>query len=579
MKTIVRLLKQINLVKFQFIIGIMLLLSSSLANVISPLIIKNIIDNIITPVANGNILNSLLLKNYIILFLICAFLYIIAGYLSTLILTNCTNLICENLRNNAFITIQNLPISYFDNKPAGQISSRIINDIETLRKTFYITCINQIFVQILNISMTYIAIFYLNFKFGIILLMLIPIFIIWNNFYGKKINSMMKLFYESQSEINTQVNETMDGISIIQLFNQEKNIKDKFFNTSKTMQDAGLRLLHVDSTISWSLVDLLQRIFIFIIIFFITHSFLNNSIISTGFLFLMLEYIVKLFTSLGMLVSLFPNIGSSITTGERIFEFLDTKFEENNKNKIEILEGKLEFKNVYFSYKEGFPILKNISFTANKGDTIALVGNTGSGKTSIINLIFRFYDPQSGEILIDGQNIKNFNKESIRDKMGIVLQEPYLFTGTIASNISMNNKDIDETKILTALEKIGAMDMIKKLPKGINEEVIEKGNSLSSGEKQLISFARTLATNPKILILDEATSHIDTETEEIIQNAMNVLKNGRTTFIIAHRLSTIKDANLILVLENGEIIEKGTHEELLNLGGKYSKLYKIQQKI
>ncbi|NLJ18507.1 ATP-binding cassette domain-containing protein, partial [Globicatella sulfidifaciens] len=209
----------------------------------------------------------------------------------------------------------------------------------------------------------------------------------------------------------------------------------------------------------------------------------------------------------------------------------------------------------------------------------ALVGHTGSGKSSLINLLFRFYDPQLGEILIDGQNIAEYNRESVRRSMGIVLQDPYLFTGTIASNVAMDDATITKETIMDALIKVGAKDMINRLDKGIEEPVIEKGNAFSSGERQLIAFARTLASNPKILILDEATSHIDTETEAIIQQAMNIVKQGRTTFIIAHRLSTIRDADQILVLDNGEIVERGTHEELLALDGRYANMHRMQEKI
>ncbi|MCI5997827.1 MAG: ABC transporter ATP-binding protein [Peptoniphilaceae bacterium] len=580
MKIVFRLLKKLEVVKTIFIVGIILLIISSLGNVLSPLIIKSTIDNVIAPVTKGAQLDVTLLLVKILTFLFFIILSSVVSYFAIRILMHCANVVAETIRNEAFEVMQSLPVSYFDDKPAGKISSRIVNDAETLRRNFYGTFVSQVFVHMFNVLITYATIFYLNIWLGVLMLVLIPVFVFWQKIYGKKISSMMKSFYESQSEINSQVNEVMNGSTIIQLFEQEDNAKNDFLKTSMKMQEAELSMLKVDSTISWSLVEFFQRLFLFLILSFVTYVFLGGYfVISSGFIFLVIEYTMKIFSSLGMLVRLLPEMGRSLATGERVFELLDAKLESDNDEKIEIIHGNVEFKDVTFSYKEGVQVLKNISFTAKKGETVALVGNTGSGKSSIMNVLFRFYDPQNGEILIDGQNIQNFNRESIRESMGIVLQDPYLFTGTIESNISMGNEKINRAVVIDSLKKVGAMPMIEKLEKGIDTPVVERGNSFSSGERQLISFARTLADDPKILILDEATSHIDTETEDIIQNAMNVVKSGRTTFIIAHRLSTIKNANQILVLENGEIIERGNHQELLKLNGKYAQMYKIQQKI
>lgn len=242
-------------------------------------------------------------------------------------------------------------------------------------------------------------------------------------------------------------------------------------------------------------------------------------------------------------------------------------------------QGQVIFDHVYFGYEANQSVLRDISIQADKGETIALIGHTGSGKSSIMNLLYRFYDPQEGKVLIDGKNIRDYSRESLRSYMGIVLQDPYLFTGTIASNVSMNDDEADREKILQALEKVGAGPMLARLDKGIDEPVVEKGSAFSSGERQLIAFARTLYSDPKILILDEATSHIDTETEEIIQHAMEVVKEGRTTFIIAHRLSTIQNADQILVLDQGRIVERGRHEELIGLGGIYAQMYEIQARV
>ena len=580
MKLIIRLLKEIRIVFHIYITGLILLAVSVIGNVISPLIIKNIVDNIITPMASGVELDKNALMTNIILYIFIICLSSLIAYFAMRILVHSANKVAESLRNRAFYVMQNLPISYFDDKPAGKISSRIVNDTETLSRNFYSTVVSAVQINVLNVIFIYGVVFYLNFWFGIILLLLIPLFIIWQKIYAKKTTGMMNSYYENQGEINTHVNEVMNGSSIIQLYSQEENIEKTFLKTSKKMLDAELGLTIVDSTISWSLVEFLQRIFLMVILAFSSYIYFGaKGLISIGLILSLIEYTMKLFGTLGMLVRLFPEIGRSLATGKRVYELLDAKPEEDTDKLIFITEGNVEFKNVFFSYKENVPVLKNISLFAKKGENIALVGNTGSGKSSIMNLLFRFYDAQEGEILIDNQNIVEYNRESIREKMGIVLQDPYLFTGTIASNISMGNENITEDIILDSLIKVGAMPMIERLEKGIYTEVVEKGNSFSSGERQLISFARTLASDPKILILDEATSHIDTETEQIIQKAMNVVKEGRTTFIIAHRLSTIQNADEILVLDNGEIIERGTHEELMLLNRKYSNMYKTQQKI
>lgn len=272
-----------------------------------------------------------------------------------------------------------------------------------------------------------------------------------------------------------------------------------------------------------------------------------------------------------------PNLVSSLDTGKRVIAFLDTEVETDSKLKFKLKKAEVEFKNVSFSYVEGTEVLKNINFKVEEGQKVAFVGHTGSGKSSIMNLLFRFYDPQDGQILIGGQDIKAFERESIRQDMGIVLQDPFLYTGTIASNVSMGKDDISEEEILTYLEKIGAKSLISRLPEGINTRVSEKGKGFSSGERQLICFARTLASNPKILVLDEATSHIDTETENLIQNAIKIINEGRTCLIIAHRLSTIKDADMIYVMEKGQIVEQGTHETLLEQQGYYAEMYNNQQ--
>lgn len=575
-----RLIKRLNKVFPILTLGICLSIIGTVSSIFSPIVIKNTVDEVLTPLSKGLQLNVDALNRNLILYIMLMFIGLLVGYMANIIMMYCANKTAEDLRNECFDKMQSLPISYFDDKPAGKVATRIVYNTETLRRRFYGTILSQIFTNILNISIIYVMLFYLDYRIGFLLLIILPMFAIWQKIYSKKIEKPLKSYYDAQSEVNSKVNEAVNGRTIIQLFGRENDEIEAFGKSSQIMFDSNKDVLFVNSTISWNLVSFLNRIFQLLVLSIIGYTFLGGTLgVTVGLIFTTMEYSTRLFESLGMLVRLFPDVGRTFETGKRVYEILDQQSEVDPKEKLAVKNGDVEFKNVTFSYKEGVPVLKNISFFAKKGESVALVGHTGSGKSSIMNLLFRFYDADSGEILIDGQNIVNYNRESVRKDMGIVLQDPYLFTGTISSNIKMGNEDITDETVVDSLKKVGADYMLQKLENGINEKVTEKGSTFSSGERQLISFARTLASNPKILILDEATSHIDTETEEIIQNAMEVVKEGRTTFIIAHRLSTIQNADKILVLENGEIVESGKHDELISLGGIYANMYKLQQKV
>lgn len=580
MEIIKRLLSYITVVKKEFMLGIFLLIMSTLGLQIAPLLIQYVIDNILTPVLQGQ---PLVWSELFLFAGLCLGLTVISnliGYISTITLMGCANRIAEYLRNHAYDKMQTLPIAYFDDKPAGKIASRIVNNTETLRTNFYGTILTQFTLNGGVIVIIYVIIFIMSPIIGFVFLLLMPLFYLWQTIYQKRTMKYLANYYEAESDVNTQINEVMHGSTILQLFHQEKQTINRFTQTSEQMCEAQKSLIKVDSTISWSLVEVFKQIILLVFVAFIGYQYLGGTMgVSVGIIFTYVNYIERLFNGLGQIVRLFPGLQRSLATGKRIFELLDTPSETDSDMPLNISEGTVIFDHVTFGYNPDYPVLKDITFKANKGETIALVGHTGSGKSSIMNLLFRFYDPQKGAIYIDGQDTKQYNRESIRQDMGIVLQDPYLFTGTVKSNVSMNHSHITDDMVLDALEKVGAHDMLARLADGIEETVVEKGNAFSSGERQLIAFARTLASNPKILILDEATSHIDTETENIIQHAMNVVKQGRTTFIIAHRLSTIQSADCILVLHEGEIVERGNHTELLAQNGKYAEMYRMQQKI
>lgn len=579
MRVIVTLLKEIRHVKGLFGLGVLLYLAASTLVRLSPILLQGIIDGPITDLSKG-----LVLQQVDFLQGLLAYMGLIIGggilfYLSTRILMHCANRIAENLRNRTYDHMQRLPISYFDDKPAGKIATRIVNDTETLRNQFYATLV-YIFNNLVRLIFTYGIIFYMNGMLGVVLLALLPVFYGLQVFYKRLTDQPMKDFYDARSDINAKVNETMNGASLIQLYGQEEAIMKDFEETASKMKEAENRLIWAQSIATWNMTEFVKYLVITLVLTVIGQQFLaGHWQLTAGLLFVYINYIADVFDAMGRLVQQFPNMLRSLETGKRLIALLEEAVEDDSEASLLVTDGRVVFDRVQFAYEEGKPILQDISFEVGKGETIALVGHTGSGKTSIMNLLYRFYDPQQGGIWIDGQAIKDYARESVRSHMGIVLQDPYLFTGTIATNVSMNEEEMDRQKVVESLEKVGAKELLGRLEKGIDEPVVEKGAAFSSGERQLIAFARTLYSDPKMLILDEATSHIDTETEEIIQHAMEVVKEGRTTFIIAHRLSTIQNADQILVLDKGQIVERGNHEELLALRGLYAHMQAIQQTV
>jgi len=572
-----RLLQKLSLFPGIFGLGFICLLLATILSDLSPFILQKMIDGPLTALSQGGELGALYPMG--VLYLIVLAVGQIVSYIGNRVLIHGGNKVTAQLRDQAFLVMQQLPISYFDDKPAGKIATRVVNDTETLRTQFYNSCMYLV-IHLMRFFFIMGVLFTINPMMGLLLCLIFPIFYGIQALYKRMTDKPMKDFFDSRSEINTQVNELLHGASMIQLYGQEERVIEEFDQTTDKMTVAYDRLVLADSIASWSLTEFLKYIVIAGILTIAGLSYLGGDLgMTAGFLFINLNYVIQLFDLMANLIRRLPDIRRSLETGQRVLTFLDEKVEADATEEIQIDRAAVEFDHVTFAYEEGKPVLKDISIQAHPGQTLALVGHTGSGKSSIMNLLYRFYDPQEGEIRIDGQNIRHFSRESLRSHMGIVLQDPYLFSGTIASNVAMSQTDIDRDRVLDALKQVGALHMIQRLEKGIDHPVVEKGSAFSSGERQLISFARTLYMNPKILILDEATSHIDTETEEIIQKAMAVLQKGRTTFIIAHRLSTIQDADQILVLSEGRIVERGQHADLIAHGGIYAQMQAIQQTV
>ncbi len=574
MHTLRKMLAYTLLKKWTFLSGIILLIVTVVADLIRPLVIQRIIDNVITP-SIESALNGRLLLNLLLIYLVLSLITAGSRYISFLLLTVGANSVVKTMRNDLYGHVQKLPIRYFDNMPAGKVVSRITNDTEQLR-IFYVVALGQVLTNISYLIGVYIALIRLNVPFGLAALSLIPIFILWAFIYQRFAKEYTSKIRSLISEINAKLNEAIQGMEIVQAFRQEKKIQDEFDEVNESWFKYSQKFMLLDALASWSFVGTLRNFaLLLLVLYFGMGSIQGTLTITIGMLYVFVDYTTRLFNPIQGIVSQWAYLQQALASAKRVFELEAVPTEEDEMAILSTDEGEVAFENVWFAYEEEY-VLKDISFKVKKGQTVALVGHTGSGKSSIMNLLFRFYDPSKGRVQIDGQTSTHLSRKSLREKMGIVLQDPYLFKGTIASNIRLGKENISDEDINSVIEAVGGSTLMKNMEKGIEEPVVDKGSTLSSGQRQLISFARALAFDPTILILDEATSNIDTETEELIQRAMEVLKKGRTTFIIAHRLSTIQNADLILVLDKGEIVERGTHKELIKNEGIYSQMYSLQ---
>ena len=579
MKTVKRLVSYMKYYKLYFTIGIGLVVLSMVTDLGAPIIAQRIIDQVITPAAAGNEEFTDVLIRLIAIYFGLMVSTVITRYISAIYRMRAANGIIKILRDQLYTHVQELPINYFDNLPAGKIVAHITNDTESLRQQFYVATVGQILINVFYVIGAFAAIAFFHTGLALTLLVLIPIMFLWNKYYTKYARVFHRKERDLNSDINGKLNESIQGMQIIQAFEQEERIQDEFEDINGKWYEVMRKYVILDSAFQWTFADFLRRLSLLLLMVYFSTQYINGALgISVGMLYLFGDLVSRLYEPIKGIIQQMAFVQQAIAAGDRVFEMMDMKPEDNPEASMEVTEGRVAFNHVTFGYTEEKDVLKDIHFTAEPGQTVALVGHTGSGKSSIMNLLFRFYDPQIGEIMIDGQNTKEFSRQSVREDMGIVLQDPFLFTGTIYSNITMDNPSISKETAIQALLDVGGQDLLDKFEKGIDEPVVEKGSTLSSGQRQLISFARALAFDPKILILDEATSSIDTETEEIIQHAMNVLKKGRTTFIIAHRLSTIQHADQILVLDQGVIKERGTHDSLLSLNGAYAEMYEMQKK-
>ena len=565
LKRLMSYLKPYGLLTF---LALSFLLATTVIKSVIPLVASHFIDQYLS---NLNQLAVTVLLVYYGLYI----LQTLAQYVGNLLFARVSYSIVRDIRRDAFANMEKLGMSYFDKTPAGSIVSRLTNDTETISDMF--SGILSSFISAVFIFLTTLyTMLVLDFRLTALVLLFLPLIFLLVNLYRKKSVKIIEKTRSLLSDINSKLAENIEGIRIIQAFNQEKRLQVEFDEINQEHLVYAYRSVALDALFLRPAMSLLKLLGYTVLMAYFGYRGLYLGI-TAGIMYAFIQYINRLFDPLIEVTQNFSTLQTSMVSADRVFALIDERtYEPLQKNgQAEVKEGNIRFEHVCFSYDGKHPILDDISFSVNKGETIAFVGRTGSGKSSIINVLMRFYEFQSGRVLLDGVDIRDFSQEELRKNIGLVLQDPFLYHGTIKSNIAMY-QDLSDEQIQAAADFVDADSFIQELPQGYDSPVSERGSSFSTGQRQLLAFARTVASQPKILILDEATANIDSETESLVQASLAKMRQGRTTIAIAHRLSTIQDANCIFVLDKGRIIESGTHKELLALGGTYHKMYSLQ---
>ena len=558
--------------KKSYIIGFVFSLLNVGLGVAGVYVLSKVFDGI-----TGDLTRQIILKSLIViagygLILLCSG---ISNYIRNIYLVKGANEVYVRIQMQVYDHIQSLPIKYFDNMPAGSVVSRITSDVNQIR-TFFVSTFVQILIIVLKIIFSYIVLFYVDVRFGLFMLALFPVMFIVLKIYNKLSIDSIKGYRRKFSQSNGIINENYQNLEIIKAFNKEKESIEDWNKHNEERYKYWKKLNLVDSLLLHNITGVF-RIVIFIgIVYYYSYSHFNNVYgITLGMVYLFINYTTDIIYRIADFTMGISNYIRAQGAAINIQEILKLEVEEDNHNDIteDDFRGNIKFEDVYFSYKDDFYVLRDLNLEIKENQTVAFVGHTGSGKSTIMNLIVKFYSATKGNVLINGRNINDYSKEYLREKTAIVLQDSFLFEGTLLENITTSN---DEKTAREALSRVGGDFILEN--RSLDSKVEVGGNNFSTGEKQLICLARALAKDPKILILDESTANIDSETEQNVSRAIEELKQGRTTLIIAHRLSTIKNADMIYVLRKGKVIESGTHEQLLALEGSYKKMYETQVK-
>ena len=556
--------------KRSYIIGFVFSLLNVGLGVAGVYVLSKVFDGI-----TGDLTRQIILKSLIViagygLILLCSG---ISNYIRNIYLVKGANEVYVRIQMQVYDHIQSLPIKYFDNMPAGSVVSRITSDVNQIR-TFFVSTFVQILIIVLKIIFSYIVLFYVDVRFGLFMLALFPIMFIVLKIYNKLSIDSIKGYRRKFSQSNGIINENYQNLEIIKAFNKEKESIEDWNKHNEERYKYWKKLNLVDSLLLHNITGVF-RIVIFIgIVYYYSYSHFNNVYgITLGMVYLFINYTTDIIYRIADFTMGISNYIRAQGAAINIQEILKLEVEEDNHNDIteDNFRGNIKFEDVYFSYKDDFYVLRDLNLEIKENQTVAFVGHTGSGKSTIMNLIVKFYSATKGNVLINGRNINDYSKEYLREKTAIVLQDSFLFEGTLLENITTLN---DEKIAREALSRVGGDFILES--RSLDSKVEVGGNNFSTGEKQLICLARALAKDPKILILDESTANIDSETEQNVSRAIEELKQGRTTLIIAHRLSTIKNSDMIYVLRKGKVIESGTHEQLLALEGSYKKMYETQ---